>query len=122
MDQKRAEQLWRGEKYNVMYHSQKYYNAIRQAMKNKSSYDEVAQLISEALSQTPTEGSMRNACQHMWGYFKKYATTEEKMHYEKLMKTSNFTELLVFIKVLAEKYEVKYLLESRVLGNGKSPL
>lgn len=117
MDQKRTDQLWREEKYNVMYHSQNHYNAIRQAMKNKPSYDEVVQLISEALSQTPTEGSRRNACQHMWGYFKKYATTEEKMHSEKLMKTSNFAELLVFIKALAEKYEVKYLLESRVLGD-----
>ena len=116
MDQKRTQQLWRVEKYNVMYHSQNHYNAIRQAMKNKSSYEEVAQLIAEALSQTPTEGSMRNACQHIWGYFKKYATTEEKIQSEEFVKTSNFDELLVFLKALAEKYEVKYLLESRVLG------
>ena len=116
MDQKQTQQLWRVEKYNVMYHSQNHYNAIRQAMKNKSPYDEVAQLITEALSQTPTEGSMRNTCQHMWGYFKKYATTKEKIQYEEFVKTSEFTNLLVFLKTLAEKYEVKYLLESRVLG------
>ena len=78
MDQKRTQQLWRVEKYNVMYHSQNHYNAIRQAMKNKSSYEEVAQLIAEALSQTPTEGSMRNACQHIWGYFKNMLQLKKK--------------------------------------------
>lgn len=115
MDQKKTEILWREEKYNVMFYSQNHYNAIRQAMKNKASYEEVSALIEQALSLTPTEGSMRNACQHMWGYFKKVATEEEKKQYEQLIQITNFSELLTFLKGLAEKYEVTYLLESRVL-------
>ena len=115
MDQKKTEILWREEKYNVMFYSQNHYNSIRQAMKNKASYEEVSALIEQALSFTPTEGSMRNACQHMWGYFKKVATEEEKKQYEQLIQTTTFSELLTFLKKLAEKYEVTYLLESRVL-------
>ena len=115
MNQKKTEILWREEKYNVMFYSQNHYNVIRQAMKNKASYEEISALIEQALSLTPTEGSMRNACQHMWGYFKKVATEEEKKQYEQLIQTINFSELLDFLRRLAEKYEVMYLLESRVL-------
>ena len=115
MDQKKTEVLWREEKYNVMFYSQNHYNAIRQAMKNKASYEEVSALIEQALSLPPSEGSMRNACQHMWGYFKKVASEEEKKQYGQLMQTTNFSELLSFLRRLAEKYEVTYLLESRIL-------
>src|SRR4051812_1410345 len=106
MYQKSTEKLWREEKYNVMFHSQNHYNALKKAMKDKLSYDDVTHLITDGLSQTPTEGSMRNACQHMWGYFKKYASTEEKVHYEDLLRTANFAELVPFLKELAVKYEV----------------
>ncbi|WP_339196893.1 YbgA family protein [Solibacillus sp. FSL R5-0449] len=116
MDQKKTEILWREEKYNVMFYSQNHYNAIRQAMKNKASYEEISALIEQALSLTPTKGSMRNACQHMWGYFKKVANEEEKKQYKQLIQTTDFNELLAFIRKLAEKYEVTYLLESRVLN------
>ena len=119
MVQKKTEILWREEKYNVMFYSQNHYNAIRQAMKNKASYEEISALIKQALSLTPTEGSMRNACQHMWGYFKKVATEEEKKQYEQLIQTTTFSESLTFLKKLAEKYEVTYLLESRGLKRQK---
>ena len=115
MDQKKTEILWREEKYNVMFHSQNHYNAIRQAMKNKASYEEISALIGQALSLSPTEGSMRNACQHMWGYFKKYANPEEKKQYEQFIQKTNFSELISFLRKLAEKYGVTYLLESRIL-------
>ncbi|MEK4384364.1 YbgA family protein [Solibacillus sp. FSL W7-1464] len=115
MDQKMTEILWREEKYNVMFYSQNHYNAIRQAMKNQASYEEISALIEQALSLTPSEGSMRNACQHMWGYFKKVANEVEKKQYEQLIQTTNFSELLSFLRRLAEKYEVTYLLESRIL-------
>lgn len=115
MEQKKTEILWLEEKYNVMFHSQNHYNAIRQAMKNKASYKEISALIEQALNLTPTEGSMRNACQHMWGYFKKSANEEEKKQYEQLIQTTNFSELLSFLRELAKEYDVTYLLESRVL-------
>lgn len=115
MEKKYAEKLWREEKYRVMLHSQNHYNAIRIAMK-EARYAEVSALIAEALAITPSTGSQRNAIMHMWGYFKKRATTEEKTNYQQLLQLDDFEQLLKFLRELAEKYEVTYLLESRVLG------
>ena len=78
MDQKKTEILWREEKYNVMFYSQNHYNAIRQAMKNKASYEEISALVKQALSLTPTEGSMRNACQHMWAILRRLQSKKRK--------------------------------------------
>ena len=117
MEQKITETLWRAEKYRVMFYSQKHYNQIRQAMRDQQPYAIIAQLISQALNETPTTGSMRNACQHMWGYFKKVANTDEKEQYRQLLHNQHFEQLLHFLKQLAETYHVTYLLESRILEN-----
>lgn len=114
MDKKQAEKLWREEKYHVMLHSQNHYNHIRTAMK-EARYSDIPALIAQALNVPPTVGSQRNAVMHMWGYFKRCATAEEKATYEHLLQVDDFAQLLTFLKELAEKYEVKYLLESRVL-------
>ena len=117
LEQKMTEILWREEKYHVMFYSQQHYNQIRQAMREQQSYAVIAQLISQALSETPTTGSMQNACQHMWGYFKKLANTNEKKQYRQLLNDQNFEQLLHFLKQLAKTYNVTYLLESRILNN-----
>lgn len=51
----------------------------------------------------------------MWGYFKKCTSAEEKMQYERLLEEANFSGLLKFLKGLARKYEVNYLLGSHIL-------
>lgn len=108
------EKRWSEEKYRVMFHSQRHYNDIRIAMREKD-YDKATQLIDEALVVQPTNGSMSNACQHMWGYFKKYATTEEKEYYMRLLFHKEFPLLLKFLRKLAEEYHVVYLIDSRIL-------
>lgn len=119
MAQKSIEKLWSEEKYNVMYHSQKHYSAVRIAMRDKVSADVVENLIVEGLAVTPTDGSRSNTCQHIWGYFKKYALAEEKEHYMHLLEKKEFAKLLIFLKELAEKYDVIYLKASRVLDVGE---
>jgi len=115
MNRHLTEKLWREEKYHVMFHSQKYYNDIRLAMRNELTHEEVKQLINAALQQKPTEGSMRNACQHMWGYFRKVATSEEKLQYELLLNNCEIPILLCFLQQLAIQYNVTYLRESTIL-------
>lgn len=115
MKQSQTDKLWREEKYHVMFHSQKYYNLIRQAMRDQLDYDYIEQLIKTALRQMPTEGSMRNACQHMWGYYRKIATTEQKAYYATLLDAQDFEKILSYFKQLAEIYEVTYLRESKIL-------
>lgn len=108
------ETLWREEKYRVMYHSQRHYNAIRIAMREKN-YEQASHLIGEALTIEPTTGSKINACQHMWGYFKKYAIADEKAKYLRLLETNKFEDLLKELFELAKKYHVVYLIDSRIL-------
>ncbi|MER2106118.1 MAG: YbgA family protein [Solibacillus sp.] len=117
MTKRQTEFLWREEKYRVMFYSQRHYNLIRQAMRDQMPHEEIKQLITEALTCTPTSGSMQNACQHMWGYFKKFATAKEKQHFLQLQEARNFQQVLHFLKKLADDYEVTYLIESRLLSN-----
>lgn len=116
MNRPQTEQLWREEKYRVMFHSQKHYNQLRQAMRDLLPHEQIEQLIEAALQQTPTDGSMRNACQHMWGYFRKVATIEEKQQYEQLLITGKITALLYFLQQLAIQYNITYLRESTILN------
>lgn len=118
--QREVEVLWSQEKYRVMYFSQQHYNEIRKVMKSGAEIHRVKELIEEAISLKPTTGSILNAYQHMWGYFKKYASLEEKQ--ASASKSAAFSngqlepsELLVFIRELALKYEVDYLLQSTIL-------
>ena len=115
------EKLWREEKYNVLYHSQQHYNYIRELLKLSPTLNEVQLTINEALQTTPSNGSIINAYDHMWGYFKHKANEIEKNKSAQLkadFKQDNVQskELLIFIKYLADKYEVSYLQKSTLLN------
>ena len=75
------EKLWREEKYNVLYHSQRHYNYIRELLKQSPTLNEVQLTINEALQTTPSNGSIINAYDHMWGYFKHKANEIEKTNH-----------------------------------------
>lgn len=114
------EKLWRYEKYNVMMHSQKAYLDIRESLKGNLSYEALEFKIKTAKKTEPTKGSIMNTFDHMWGYFKKIATNEEKAQYIKYKEQFQRNhisayELLQFIHQLAVKYEQTYLLESTIL-------
>lgn len=114
------ERKWAWEKYNVMMHSQKHYNLIREELKQDITLSELEELVSEGLSQTPTAGAVINTFDHMWGYFKKTHTEEEKEKYMELKEAYKdgmiSREIMVhFIRDLADKYEVGYLQNSTVL-------
>lgn len=115
------EKLWREEKYNVLYHSQQHYNYIRELLKQSPTLNEVQLTINEALQTTPSNGSIINAYDHMWGYFKHKANEIEKNKSAQLkadFKQDNVQskELLIFIKYLADKYKVSYLQKSTLLN------
>ena len=115
------EELWSREKYRVMYHSQAHYDRIRETLKADPSPADIETLIGEAVRIPPTPGSVRNAVQHMWGYFKKQANEEEKQEYGRLLDgfpsaEAGEEDLLRFIRKLAEKYDITYLLNSTILN------
>lgn len=116
----KIEKLWREEKYHVLLHHQHAYDNIRDMLKGDPSLKEVQNEIANALAITPTKGSIINAYDHMWGYFKKVATDEEQ--YKALLLKNKFNDnqlnqltLLNYLKELADKYEVRYLQNSTVL-------
>ncbi|QTD43228.1 YbgA family protein [Sporosarcina sp. Te-1] len=119
-DLTKKQQRWSREKYRVMFHSQKHYNEIREVLKRGTDLERVDQLIEEAGKAEPTKGSICNAYQHMWGYFKKYASEEEREVYISMLDAFiddkvGSEELLAYLNQLAVKYEVEYLLQSTIL-------
>lgn len=117
----KIEKLWREEKYRVLLHVQNAYNKIRALLKESPSLEEVQFQINEAINHSPTTGSIINAYEHMWGYFKNIATDNEK--HKALMLKDDFMNhqieldsLLSYLSQLANKYDIKYLQESTVLN------
>ncbi|MCW1927930.1 YbgA family protein [Bhargavaea beijingensis] len=123
-ERRQMEELWSREKYRVMYHSQAHYGRIREILKGNPSFADIESLIGEAVRTRPTPGSVRNAVQHMWGYFKRQADEGERQAYLRLLDgfsagSVREEELLCFIRQLAEKYRVGYLLNSTIIESGQ---
>ena len=114
--------LWARNKYLVLSHSSKIYLEIRQYL--KSELVEVAHvqaLIEQAVSLPENRGQVCNAFQHIWGYFKKQATPEEKSDFMLLLEKyqhgqASQEDLIKGIQVLIERYPNRYLQDSTLLG------
>jgi len=115
---KQVEQLWKQEKYKVMYFSQRQYLLIRQELNNGLDEPQVLEdIIAETYTMQPSEGSMRNSFEHMWGYFKKIAAEEEKAYFFSLLTdvSRNDRDIKSYLLLLATRYRVSYLLQSSIL-------
>ena len=121
------QQEWAYQKYWVMAHSQQHYNAIRRLARNNewsvAKQTQLKRLLAEAAHQSPTTATLTTAYQHVWGYFKKQCTVAEKQHYLALLAslTPEHDLLRPFLRQLAIKYQVSYLLASRLLMKNEMP-
>ncbi|HLR60258.1 MAG TPA: DUF1722 domain-containing protein [Pseudogracilibacillus sp.] len=113
------EVLWRENKYEVMSHSENSYRHIQKVLKEITLTD-LSKLIEEAKVIPRTVGSVRNTYQHIWGYFKKKSTVEEKNKTFRLLnnfqKGNEQEELWIWLAELAKKYEQEYLLNSTLIA------
>ena len=113
------EVLWRENKYEVMSHSENSYRYIQKVLK-EITLNDLSKLIEEAKVIPRTEGSVTNTYQHIWGYFKKKATVEEKNKtfrlLNKFQKDNEEEELWTWLAELAKKYEQEYLLNSTLIA------
>lgn len=115
MDRKACERLWATNKYLVLSHSQKVYLQIREYLKREVvEVAVVERLIQEAVSLEENRLAVVNAYQHIWGYFKKFATDEEKTQFLKRLKGYQDGVIvkeivLAYLKELLEKYPNSYL-------------
>ena len=116
-----CQQLWARNKYLVLSHSSNIYNGIRQYLKNEQvEVSHVQNLIDRACQIPEHRGQVCNAFQHIWGYFKKQASLNERRDYMLLLDRYRFgqasiEDLIVRTRDLLERYPNAYLQHSTLL-------
>lgn len=112
---------WAYNKYYVMSKSQNLYNEIR-SLASQNNWDAEKDeayhsLIKQAENTDPTLGSLKNTYQHVWGYFKKRCTKSEKDKFMNLINQLALenNQLPKYLKELTYKYEIEYLINSRLI-------
>lgn len=103
---------WAYNKYWVMAHSQQCYEQIRRLAKDNEMVRPkigcLSTFLDKAARQVPTTQTLTDTYQHVWGYFKKICTTQEKQTYLQLLQTLSpqADDLEPFLDYLASKYQV----------------
>ena len=124
-----CQQLWARNKYLVLSHSSNIYNEIRQYLKNEEvEVSMVQEMIDRACQILEHRGQVCNAFQHIWGYFKKKATENERKDYMLLLDRYRFgqaskEDLIAKTRDLLKRYPNTYLQNSTLLkGNSHETL
>lgn len=111
---------WARWKYFVMAKSQKEYLYLRQLFSGNQWSAKKTELFYQhldAVKKLPIDlKAQRNAYEHVWGYFKNVATPDERQQFFILLTQMDeeTNEALSYLKRLAEKYQVSYLLASHL--------
>lgn len=116
---KDLEEEWARYKYLVLSQSPKHYQAIRNLLKNKTTYPVIAfySLIEKALDLKPDKIIELNGLEHVWGHLKNKATEKENKQFQKMKEQwlndgITITRLKNWLRRLAVKYDEQYLLQS----------
>ncbi|KJQ58402.1 YbgA family protein [Streptococcus gordonii] len=117
----KCQTLWARNKYLVLSHSSNIYLEIRQYLKSESvEVAHVQALIDQAVVLPENRGQVCNAFQHIWGYFKKKASTTEKEDFMHLLLRyqsgqADQKDLVAAVRDLLFKYPNPYLQKSTLL-------
>ena len=118
---KECEEIWAKNKYYVLSKSHKIYLEIREYLKeNEVDVLYLQDKIQKARDMEESTKDFSNAILHVWGYFKKEASENEKqglfdMLEEYMDGKKSQTSVIDYINALLEKYPNKYLQESTLL-------
>ncbi len=115
----KLETEWARYKYCILERSVEHYNAIRNLLKDKSTYPakQMYQMIETSIRKPIVRDHAINAAQHVWGYFKSRTTESEKKRFESVLKKFKLGEIegqpvKNTLFTLARKYKEDYLLNS----------
>lgn len=116
-----SEEIWAKYKYEVLSKSPNIYWDIRNYLKNDDvKVEEVYRMIFAAQKLEENRNHFRNAAEHIWGYFKKVATLEEKKDFLILLDNYNMGkidsfEIIKNFQKLLDKYPNSYLENSTII-------
>lgn len=121
-----SQEEWARWKYFVMARSQREYLFLRQLFSSNRWSEEKKKLFYQhlaAVKKFPVDlNAKRNTYEHVWGYFKKVAATEEKQCFFMLLDqlSAKQDEVLPYLYELAKKYQQTYLLASHLFDECQS--
>ena len=116
-----CEELWAKNKYYVLSKSHKAYLEIRECLKEKElDVLWLNEKIQETRDMKESKKDFSNAVLHIWGYFKKEASTMEKRILfdilNEYMEGENNSEVVIeYLNTLLKKYPNEYLEKSTLL-------
>ena len=116
-----CEELWAKNKYYVLSKSHKTYLEIREYLKEEEvNILYLNEKIQKARDMEESTKDFSNAILHVWGYFKKEASENEKQGLFDILEEymdgkKSQTSVIDYINALLEKYPNKYLQESTLL-------
>ncbi len=106
------QELWRQHKYSVLARDQNKYKKIGRGISSrKISFESLALELVEILRIPPTEGGIRNAVQHMWGY-----VSGEHKGGSNDIESWSLKKLLIFTQENAKKINEPYINKSTALS------
>ena len=120
-----CQKLWAKNKYLILSYSSKIYLEIRTYLKQEEvSLEKVNELIKQAINLPEDKGQVTNALHHVWGYFKKFTTKEEKDNFFEMIEEYHNNkykkeDLINEVKYLLKKYPNRYLEESTFINGGQ---
>ncbi len=116
---KALELEWSRYKYLILERSPVSYEAIRALLKEKSTYPATVfyWMLEDAMKIQPETGNAINAAQHVWGYFRDFASDQERRSFLKQIEEArrgsfDARKLKSLLWKLTEKYQEPYLLNS----------
>lgn len=118
---KKCEELWAKNKYYVLSKSHKIYLEIREYLKSEEvDILFIYKKIEEINFMKESKKDFNNAILHIWGYFKKEASENEKEELFHLLEEYMEDKIeqksvIKYINYLLKKYPNKYLQESTLL-------
>ena len=116
-----CEELWAKNKYYVLSKSHKIYLEIREYLKEEEvDILYLNEKIQKARDMEESTKDFSNAILHVWGYFKKEASENEKQGLFDILEEyidgkNNQDSVIEYINALLKKYPNKYLQESTLL-------
>ena len=118
---KECEEIWAKNKYFVLSKSHKTYLEIREYLKEEDvDILSLNEKIQKARDMEESTKDFSNAILHVWGYFKKEASENEKQGLFDILEEyidgkNNQDSVIEYINALLKKYPNKYLQESTLL-------